>query len=253
MFKHAIVRTPCAQMIHGQTSSSMGLPDIELALIQHKAYIEALQYCGLQVHVLDPDSRYPDSTFVEDVALCTPECAVITNPGAPSRNGEEVEMGKVLQSFYTCIESIHFPGTLDGGDVMMTGRHFYIGISSRTNLEGANQLIRILQKYGMTGTKVPLYDMLHLKSGIAYLEQNNLLVGSELVHHPAFTGFHKMIVDPEEAYAANSVWINGTVLVPAQFKRTRTVIEQHGYQTISLNVSEFRKLDGGLSCLSLRF
>jgi dimethylargininase len=253
MFNKAIVRLPCPEIIKGLSSASLGEPDYEKAFIQHARYVDALRSCGLEVKVLEADARFPDSTFVEDVVLCTPECAIITNPGAPSRNGEKLAMGPVLRSFYSKVESIEAPGTLDAGDVMMVGKHFYIGISERTNQEGANQLIRILEKYGMSASKVPLHTMLHLKSGVSYLEQNHLLVTGEFMDHPAFANFNRLIVDPDEAYAANSLWVNSTVLVPAGFPRTLELIERVGYRTLVLDVSEFRKLDGGLSCLSLRF
>jgi dimethylargininase len=253
MFKHAIVRRPCPEMIQGLTSASLGKPDFKKALEQHDHYIKALQTCGLEVKVLNADSRYPDSTFVEDVALCTPACAILTNPGAPSRNGERGSMKPVLQSFYKQLECIESPGTLDAGDVMMVDKHFYIGISERTNPQGAAQLIRILEKHGMSGSAIPLFDMLHLKSGLSYLEQNHLLVSGEFTDHPTFTSFERIRVDPQESYAANSLWINSTVLVPAGFPLTLEKIQQAGYHTKVLDVSEFQKLDGGLSCLSLRF
>lgn len=253
MFKKAIVRIPCPEMIHGITTASLGKPEYEIALEQHGEYIEVLQSCGLDVQVLEPDSRFPDSTFVEDVALCTPACAILTNPGAPSRNGEKYEMSDLLQSYYDIVESIISPGTLDAGDVMMVDEHFFIGVSERTNTEGADQLITILEKFQMSGEKVHLNEMLHLKSGVAYLEEGHLLVGGEFISNPAFKGFHRLEVDPDETYAANSLWINETVLVPANFPKTRDKIEKAGYKTITLNVSEFQKLDGGLSCLSLRF
>jgi len=253
MFKHAIVRTPCTEMIHGITSGSLGKPDYDLALKQHKAYVDALRTLGLEVSILEPDSRFPDSTFVEDVALCTAEFAVITNPGAVSRKGEQHDMEAVLNSFYDTIEKIEVPGTLEAGDVMMTGRHFNIGISDRTDHEGADQLIQILEKHRMTGDKIELTKLLHLKSGMSYLEDNNLLIQDGLSLHPALRRFRKIKVGPGEDYAANSLWVNGTVMVPAGFPVTRNNIEKAGYPTISLDVSEFEKLDGGLSCLSLRF
>ena len=136
---------------------------------------------------------------------------------------------------------------------MMVGEHFYIGISQRTNNQGAKQLIEILERYDMTGSTVPLKEMLHLKSGLSYLEQNKLLISGEFMNHPAFADFQRIEVDPGEAYAANSLWVNSTVLVPEGYPLTRDKIEQAGYPTLTLDVSEFRKLDGGLSCLSLRF
>ncbi len=253
MFKNAIVRKPCPEMLAGLTSASLGKPDYNKALDQHEQYVDALIGCGLEVKVLEADSQFTDWVFVEDGALCTAECAIITNPGAPSGSGEKLEMKTVLQSFYKHMEAIEAPDTLDAGDVMMVGKHFYIGISERTNAAGADQLIGILKRYGMTGSAVPLYEMLHLKSGLSYLEQNHLLISGEFINHPVFADFHKIQVDPGESYAANSLWVNSTVLVPAGFPKTREKIEQAGYKTKVLDVSEFRKLDGGLSCLSLRF
>ena len=145
------------------------------------------------------------------------------------------------------------PATLEAGDVMMAGNHFFIGISGRTNSDGADQLIKILNKYELTGSKVPLKKMLHLKSGVSYLENNNLLVCGEFNENKIFESFNRIKVDDDESYAANSLWINERVLVPEGFPRTKEKIEKAGYETITLNVSEFRKVDGGLSCLSLRF
>ena len=253
MFQTAIVRTPCEEMINGITSASLGKPDYKLALKQHAAYVDALRSCGLDVTVLEADPRFPDSTFVEDVALCTSRFAVLTNPGAPSRNGEKTEMALVLSTFFTHIESIKIPGTLDAGDVMMVGDHFFIGISERTNDEGAAQLISILESHGMSGERVPLKEMLHLKTGLSYLENNHLLVFGEFCKHLAFSDFNKIEVGEDEAYAANSLWINDTILVPLGFPTTLRKIKQAGFRTLEVDVSEFRKLDGGLSCLSLRF
>lgn len=253
MFKKAIVRTPCEEMIHGITAASLGKPDYRLALKQHAAYVDALRSCGLQVSILEADPGFPDSTFVEDVALCTSNFAVLTNPGASSRNGEKTAMLPVLERFFPLVERIDKPGTLDAGDVMRVGAHIYIGISQRTNHEGADQLIGILEKHGMSGQKVQLKEMLHLKTGVSYLENHKMLLSGEFCMHPAFAHFEKIEVEEAESYAANSLWINGTVLVPRGFPGTLRKIKDAGYPTLEVEVSEFRKLDGGLSCLSLRF
>lgn len=240
-------------MVNGITSASLGKPDYELALKQHDNYISALEKCGLKVTVLDADENFPDSTFIEDAALCTPKCAVITNPGAQTRKGEISGMKEVLSGFYQIIEEIKSPGTLEAGDVMMAGDHFYIGLSARTNNSGADQLVAILNNYGMTGSKIPMNEMLHLKTGLSYLENNNLLIYGEFLKEKEFDRFNKIIISEEESYSANSVWINGRVLVPAGYKGTKEKVEAAGYEVIEVEVSEFRKLDGGLSCLSLRF
>lgn len=252
MFSYAIVRKPCPEMVDGITSVNLGKPDFRKATEQHLRYVEALEQCGLQVKMLKADSRFPDSVFIEDVALCTTACAVITHPGAASRKGEQDGMREVLAGYYENIEEIRLPGTLEAGDVMMVGKHFYIGISERTNNQGAGQLISILERYGLTGSMVALRNVLHLKTGVSYLEQDTMLVCGEFVNHPVFAGFKQIIVPDHEAYGANSVWINGTVLVPEGFPDTRARIEAAGYVTKEIDVSEFQKLDGGLSCLSLR-
>ncbi|MCK4980293.1 MAG: N(G),N(G)-dimethylarginine dimethylaminohydrolase, partial [Candidatus Delongbacteria bacterium] len=168
-FKYAIVRKPAQSMVNGITEAQLGKPDYEKALQQHLDYIKALESCGLKVKILESDERFPDSCFIEDVAICTPHCAIITNPGAPSRNKEIIGMKDVLNKFYKNIKEIVFPGTLDGGDIMMVKDHYYIGLSDRTNIQGADQLISILEKYGMTGSVVEMKEMLHLKTGINYI------------------------------------------------------------------------------------
>ena len=253
MLRNAILCRPCPSITDGITASNLGKPVLSDALDQHNKYAEILQKLGLKTQILPPKTMFPDSTFIEDVALCTSRCAIITSPGAASRQGEIKGMKKVLSEYYVSIEEIKHPATLEAGDVMMVGDHFYIGISGRTNPEGADQLIKILNKYGLSGSKVPLMKMLHLKSGVSYLENNNILVCGEFIENKIFDRFNRIIVDDDESYAANSLWINSKVLVPEGFPKTREKIGQAGYETITVDVSEFGKIDGGLSCLSLRF
>jgi dimethylargininase len=253
MFTKAIVRTPSRNIADGLTTANLGIPNYTLALNQHENYIDALNLCGLEVIILEPDDKFPDSTFVEDTAILTPHCAIITNPGAHSRKGEIIEISNVLSDFYTDVETIDYPGTLDGGDVVMVGKHFYIGLSERTSENGAEQLISILEKYGMTGSTLKINNTLHLKSAVSYLEYDNLLATGDFLNEPELQKFKSIGVDSNESYAANSVWINDRVLVPKGFSKTKRKIEAAGYSTIAVDVSEFQKMDGGLSCLSLRF
>lgn len=253
MFSNAIVKTPCNNMINGICSAGLGRPDYDLARNQHDAYIKALKSCGLDVEILDADEAFPDSTFIEDTCLVTPHCIIITNPGADSRKGEVVSVQSAVENIGRPVEKILSPGTLDAGDVMMVKDHYYIGLSDRTNTEGAHQLEKILDKYKMTSSTVSLKSVLHLKTGVSYLERNNLLCVGEFLTKSELQQFNLLSVEDEEAYAANSVWINDTVLVPEGFPETLKMIQNEGYKTIEINVSEFRKLDGGPSCLSLRF
>jgi len=252
-FTRAIVRKPCKRLIEGLSTVGLGPPDPDLALIQHAGYVRALEACGLAVTVMEPNDDYPDSTFVEDAALLTPGGAIITRPGAPSRQGETGSIREVLAEFYSKIEEIHAPGTVEGGDIMMVGDHFYIGLSARTNPEGARQVIEILTRHGLSGSTVSFGEMLHLKTGIAYLENNTVAATGEYLEIGEFKKFQRIEIDADEAYAANCLWINGTVLVAAGYPKAAARIAAAGYPTIEVEVSEFRKLDGGLSCLSLRF
>lgn len=256
MFKNVIVRKPCKGMVDGITSApELGKPDFELALRQHEAYIEALKQCGVAVTVLEAMDKYPDSCFVEDAAVITSKCAIISNPGAESRTGEAMEMLPTIKKFFSDdkIEFIKSPGTLEGGDVMMVGDHFYAGRSARTNEEGIRQFIEILEKHGLTGSEVPLELVLHLKTGVNYIENNNMLVSGEFIDKPEFAKYNKIVIPEEEAYAANCIWVNDKVIVPEGYPTVEKKVKEAGYEVILVDTSEYKKLDGGLSCLSLRF
>ena len=254
MFSNAIVRVPGKSLVNGLSDSKeLGLPDYDKAIIQHHSYIEVLQSCGLEVNVLESCEDYPDSTFVEDVALITPNCAIITRPGAESRRGEVEQIMAVLKSQFNNLETIEAPGTIEAGDVMMVGNHYYIGLSDRTNLQGAEQLIELLVKHGHTGSTVELKDVLHLKTGLSYIENNMLIICGEFKSDPMFLGFDHIEIPEEESYAANCIWVNDNVLIPAGYPLSKEKISITGYNVIEVDVSEFKKLDGGLSCLSLRY
>lgn len=256
MFKNVIVRTPCKAVTEGITSApELGKPDYEKALKQHAKYIEALKQCGVEVTVLPADENFPDSCFVEDTAVLTERCAVISNPGAPTRTRETEAMIPVIKQFYPeeRIEYIKAPGTMEGGDVMMVGDTFYIGRSARTNEEGIRQFSEILGKYGYTVVEVPLEKVLHLKTGVNYLEHGHMLVSGEFTEKAEFAAYDRREIPEAEAYAANCIWVNEKVLVPEGYPTVEKIVKDMGYEVILVDTSEFRKIDGGLSCLSLRF
>lgn len=256
MFKNVIVKRPCKAMVDGLTGSpELGKPDYELALKQHDAYIEAMKKCGVEVTVVEADEAFPDSCFVEDVAVLTEKCAIITNPGAKTRNREIALIEPIISKFYSAetIEHIQSPGTLEGGDVMMVDQHFYVGLSDRTNLEGANQLIAILEKYGYTGSIMNVIDLLHLKTGMTYLGNNHLVVSKRFSACPELAKFDQIIADYDEEYCANCINMNGTIIAPEGYPNTLAAIKEKGYQVLTVPMSEFKKIDGGLTCLSLRF
>lgn len=257
-FKHTIVRRPGRSLSEGITSApELGKPVYENAIVQHDNYIETLKQCGVDVTVLEANEGFPDSCFVEDNALCTPKVAIISRPGAPTRRGEVElpDLREALSKFYDNIEQIEAPGTIEPGDIAMVGDHFLIGLSDRTNEEGARQMIAHLEKYGYTGEMVEMADMLHFKTGMSYLENGIVLVLDTFSTNPVFERFEKKVIVPsDEAYAANSIWVNDTIITPKGFPKTKAALEALGcYRVIECDTSEYMKVDGGLSCLSLRF
>jgi dimethylargininase len=251
-FTRAIVRLPGLDFHQGLTEEKLGTPEYDLMMEQHAGYVNALQAAGLEVIILDPLPGFPDAYFVEDAAVVTPYVAVITRPGAKSRRGEVDSLEPIITS-YRPVYNIEIPGTLDGGDVLMIDNHFYIGVSIRTNPEGAGQLGRILEEYGHTWTPVPVTAGLHLKTNVSYLGGNTLLVTRHLADRDDFRGYDKILVEPGEERAANCLQINDSLLMPKGFPKTQARLEPLGYHLIEVDASEARKMDGGLSCMSIRF
>jgi dimethylargininase len=251
-FTHAICRRPGPDLAAGVTTADLGAPDHGLALVQFDAYVAALRSLGLLVTVLDPLPGFPDAHFVEDTAVMTPRIAVIARPGHPDRDGEQRAMAEVLQEGHD-LERIGPPGTLDGGDVLQVGTHWLIGVSDRTDEEGSGRLGRFLEPQGHTWSTVPVGAGLHFKSSVNAVGDGLLLVTADFADRPELAGYEKIVVPAGEEYAANALLINGTVLVPAGYPATGALLEERGLPVIELDTSEFRKMDGGLTCLSLRW
>lgn len=255
-FSNIIVRRPPHSMEQAFSGTpELGHPIYEKAIEQHDAYIEALKKCDVEVTVLPAVERLTNSVFVEDPALITSKGAIICNPGMTIRLEEKDEIEPAVRKFFDDdhIAHITLPGTLEGGDVMMVGDTFYVGHSSRTNDEGIRQLTEILAGWGLECIEVPLEYMLHLKTGINYLEDGNFLASGEFLTKPDFMKFNKVEVPDDEAYAANCIWVNGTVIVPEGYPKILAAVQGLGYKTLVCDTSEYRKLGGGLSCMSLRF
>lgn len=255
-YKNAIVRPPCINFDQGITSTKLGAPDLSLALEQHHAYCKALETCGVSLVKMEPDTAFPDSTFVEDTAVLACTRAILTRPGAETRRGEVPGIELLLAEHFERLDSIQPPGTLDGGDVCQVDDHYFIGISSRTNADGAQQLASFLARDGFSSSLVNLDSaggLLHLKSGLAYLGNRQLVMARELEGVASFKGYEIIYVDQDEFYAANCLKVNDFVLVAAGFPKIAARLTSFRYQVLPLDVSEFQKMDGGLSCLSLRF
>ena len=252
MFTHAIVRKPGPNFHKGLTTTHIGKPNFDLLVKQHQAYIHTLEKIGLTITVLDAQLDYPDAYFVEDTAVVTPEVAIITIPGANTRQGEQdtiqVELAK-----HRPIANIVGTGRVDGGDVLLVDGHFFIGISDRTNPEGAQQLGSILESVGYTWSTIPVGKGLHLKSSVNYVGDKTLLLTAPFAGLSIFAGYSKIVLSAADAYAANTLWINDTLIMPRGFALVRRALAQQGLPIIELDVSEMAKMDGGLTCLSLRF
>jgi dimethylargininase len=253
---HAIVCPPAESFDTGITSAMLGPPDWELAQEQHAAYCRTLEKLGLSLVRLPSDPTYPDGTFVEDAAVVTSRGAILTRPGAASRAGEVAAVEPTLRALFPQLSRIVAPGTVDGGDVCEAGEQFFIGVSERTNPEGAAQLAAWLSERGYSALTLDirkLPGLLHLKTGLSWLGDRRLLAVPELAGHPALEPWEVVPVPAGESYAANCVRINQTVLIAAGFPITCALLGELGYALAPLEMSEFRKMDGGLSCLSLRW
>jgi dimethylargininase len=251
-FKRAITREPGKDFASGLTTANLGSPKYELIIEQHQAYVTILRDLGLEVTLLPPLPGFPDAYFVEDVAVITPEIAVITNPGALARRGEKEHIEQVLAQ-YRPLAHIEPPGTLDGGDVLALGSQYYIGISARTNEEGAGQLKQILHGFGYACTTLRVRGGLHLKSDISYVGRNTLLLTETLAGSKIFEPYERILIEEDEAYAANSLLINNHLLVPKGFPKTKNILVEAHFDIVEVEISEMQKMDGGLSCMSLRF
>jgi dimethylargininase len=252
MLTHAIVRKPGKNFARGITTAKNQQHSYPLIMRQHEGYVETLRSSGLEVILLDPLPDWPDAYFVEDTAVVTPDVAIITVPGAESRRGETDSIASVLAEFRN-IEHMQLPGTLDGGDVLMVGTHFIIGISERTNEKGAAQVGSILEHYGNTWSKVTVRTGLHLKSSVNLVGRNTLLTTKELSGHKKLAPYDKIVVDEKEKSACNTLWVNNTLIVPEGFPALRKKLEPIGLDITELDISEVSKMDGGLTCMSLRF
>jgi dimethylargininase len=252
--KYALLRLPGENLAAGLSMAGEGAPDPVLALEQHRRYRVALESCGLALTVLPPDPRHPDGCFVEDTALLTARGVIIMRPGAPSRRGETGAIAAALAESFADLAYIDAPGTVDAGDVCKADGHFLIGLSARTNEAGAGQLAGYLADLGYRSDLIDIRSstaLLHLKSGIAYLGEGRILATADLRQAHALAAYEIVEVPAHERYATNALRVNERVLVAAGYPQTRAAIESLGFEVITLEVSEFRKLDGGLTCLSL--
>lgn len=224
--------------------------DLGVARAQHQEYVTALKELGCNVIELPIEVDLPDSVFVEDTALILPEVAVITRPGADSRKPETESIRRALSSHIRLVE-VHEPATVDGGDVLILGKNIYVGLSTRSNQEAIKQLNELLCGHGYNVTGVETHDCLHLKSAVTRVDNHTVLINRHWVDPDLFTNFDLIEVDPSEPFAANCLPIGKSIIFPAAFPKTRTKLEERGYQVVTVDVSELAKAEGAVTCCSL--
>ncbi len=253
-YTHAIVRQPGASVVSGLRDGGGPDPDFTALLIEHDAYVAALRGLGLDVSILPPADEYPDSIFVEDPALVFSEGAIVLNLAASTRAGEAALITPVLDSRFERVLHMQGRGHADGGDILVLQDRVLIGLSGRTDRDGADELIRLLAQLGKRGeiAKTPK-DVLHFKTGCSLIDEETVFALPQMANLPAFAGLRVIPVPAGEEKAANKLRIRDAALIGDNFPKSREIIEACGVRTIPLPVEQIGRIDAGLSCMSLRW
>jgi dimethylargininase len=224
--------------------------DVTRAAAQHKAYEDTLARLGCIVRHLPEAPEFPDSVFVEDTAVVLDELAVIARPGAAARRAETTSVAAALGE-HRQLECIQAPGTLDGGDVLRIGQRVYVGLSGRTNTDGARQLADLLAPHGYHVAGLEVRGCLHLKSAVTAVAEDVILVNPRWVDADRFAASRRIDVDPGEPFAANALRIDDVLVSVASAPRTRERLESTGLRVESVDLSELAKAEAGVTCCSL--
>ena len=253
-FTHAITRKPSPAVVEGLRAVDVGSPSFEQMLKDHEHYIATLKEAGATVHELPALDDYPDAVFVEDAALCLQEVAILMRPGAPTRLDEAEQMRPVLEKIYGSVLSIEGPGTIEGGDILVTEREILVGRSQRTDAAGIAELDGLVEPLGYTLREVHTPPgVLHFKTDCSLLDDTTILATNRLASTGCFNGYDVIETASGEEACANSIRFNDIVLFPSGFPKTLAKLQQAGFSVVEIGNSEAAKLDGGMSCLSLRF
>ncbi|WP_213815954.1 dimethylargininase [Glaciihabitans sp. dw_435] len=247
----AFVRSPASTLADGELTHLDRVPvDVELADAQWEKYVSVLEGEGFRIIEVEAADSHPDSVFIEDTVVILGRTAVITSPGAESRRGEPAAVETDVARHGLAVARISLPGTLDGGDVLKVGTTVYVGRGGRTNAEGIRQFRAIAGPLGFTVVAVPVSRVLHLKSAVTALPDGTVIGHAPLVEHPAL--FERFLAVPEESGAAVVVLSDDAVLMSASAPLTAVLFEDLGYRVVTVDISEFEKLEGCVTCLSVR-
>ena len=253
-FTNAIARQPGASVTQGLREGAGADPDATVFRAQHFAYLKCLQQAGVKIHLLEPLEAYPDSVFIEDAALCVGNVAIVLKPGAPSRIGESKALKPVLEQWFDQVIELPGKGSVDGGDVLLAESEVFIGLSARTNKVGLDALTSIMSDLGFVIRRVNTpSSLLHLKTGCGLLDASTIFASADLAATGCFEGYRIIETLPSEPAAANLIRVNNHVLLSAGHPKTHDLLQSHAYQVIEVECSEAAKLNGGLSCMSLRY
>ena len=252
-FTHAVVRQPAKSIINGLRAVDIGSPDYDQMICDHDDYVEALMSAGVEVISLTALNEFPDGQFVEDTALCLPKAAILMRPGAPSRLGEVNEIAPKLRELSKEVYEIETPGHIEGGDILVTGKEILVGLSARTDENGVRQLSEIVTPLGYVLREVfTPAEILHFKTDCSLLGSDEILSTKRLQASGCFDGYRVINVADGEEASANAIRVNDYVIMPTGFSKTKAIMEDNGYKVKVINNTECAKLDGGMSCLSLR-
>jgi dimethylargininase len=252
-FNSAIVRIPGRSVVDGLRSKAGPSPEFDAVLSEHQSYVAALRSAGLHVTTLGPLEHFPDSVFIEDPALTFTQAAILLRPGAPTRLAEANELAPTLSSRFPEVLQIT-EGHADGGDILVTPDRVIIGLSARTNAQGAAALQGLLHSIGFASKVVSVPPgTLHLKTDCSLVDEETILATPELAASGVLAGFRALVVPEEERAAANALRINDVLFLRDGCPRSRELLEKHGARVVLLPVSEIAKIDAGLSCMSLRW
>ena len=253
-FTHALTRKPSSSIVDGLRAVDIGMPDIATFEQNHADYVALLKSTGAEVVELEALESFPDSVFIEDDALCFQEGVVLMRPGAPSRLGEVNEIAPALRALYKDVREIKGPGFIEGGDILVTEREVLVGRSARTDAAGVAELTSLIADWGYSVREVMTpKGVLHFKTDCSLLDEETILSTKRLAVSGCFEGYRVIHVEEGEEACANSIRFNELVIMPAGFPKTAEKLKAQGYNVREIGNSEAAKLDGGMSCLSLRF
>ena len=253
-FTDALLRLPASSVTEGLRAIDSGDPDITLFLSEHNDYANALQDAGVTTEILPSLPEFPDSVFIEDSALCLPKGAIALRPGAPSRTGESVVVNDTLKHYYENVETVADNGFIEGGDILLTDREILVGLSSRTDEAGFLNLKKIVEDWGYNIRMLQTPSgILHFKTACGILDGDTIFATRPMIDSGTLDGYQLIRVPEGEEAAANIIRVNNTVLVSDGYPKSAETISNAGYKVSIVPTSQAALLDGGLSCMSLRF